>query len=106
MSVTHPLTRRKASKPVSGSCRWLIPPLVARGVEVGVLGINGTEYTVTLGRNPMGDVSGVRLTKDTETQYHVDLERQDCDCPDRQYRGRACKHLLACKAAVAVLAVA
>jgi hypothetical protein len=106
MTVTKSPAPRKASKPVHGSCRWLIAPFAACGVEVGVLGINGVEYTVTLGRNPMGDVSGVRLTKDPQTQYHVDLERQDCDCPDRQYRGRACKHLLACKAAVAALAVA
>jgi hypothetical protein len=46
-----------------------------------------------------GAVSGVRLRKPDGTVYHVDLLKSECDCPDCQYRKRACKHFLACAAA-------
>jgi hypothetical protein len=85
--------------------------VAALGVEVGVLRIEpaggvAEEYTVTATRNPMGDVSGVRLTKPDLTQYHVDLEQHSCDCPDCQYRSRECKHHKAVVAAFKALLAA
>jgi hypothetical protein len=87
----------------------LIEPFVAApGVEIGTLEIQPDggepeEYTLTLGRTPGGAISGVRLTKSDRTQYHVDLEKAECDCPDAQYRKRACKHFNGCTAALKAL---
>jgi hypothetical protein len=57
-------------------------------------------YLLHIGRQRDGAITGVRLTKPDDTQYHVDLLHGECDCPDRQFRKRACKHLLGTRAAL------
>lgn len=84
---------------IHGIARWLDLPVRVRDFEIGTLRVNDVEYVVTL----PADRSGARLTKDRATVYHVDLAKGECDCPDAQYRKRACKHVLAVRAAVATL---
>ena len=99
--TVKPRRAHKPAAPAHGSCRWLIRPIVARGFASGILDINGTEYAVTFPQ----DRSGVRLTKDRQTQYHVDLHKQTCDCPAMQFNPPpgGCKHIRASQAALAWL---
>src|SRR5438045_3730776 len=54
----------KATKPATGSCRWLLKPVWPKP---GVLQINGTEYLVEPIR-----LDGFRLTKPNGTVYDLD----------------------------------
>jgi hypothetical protein len=90
---------RKA-KPVSGTCKWVLP---IGETGTGVLAINGTDYTVTSLQN-QDRVTGYRLQKLSGTVYDIDASREQwgCDCPDATYRERQCKHVKALQAALAV----
>ena len=85
-------------KPVSGSCRWVLPIGEA---DTGVLAINGTNYTVTVLRGQSG-VEGYRKAKVDGTTYDIAAaaDRWTCDCPDATYRQRECKHSAALRAAL------
>ena len=96
------VTQRKPKSPKPpDTCRWLVRPMALRGFEVGILAINGVEYTVTLGEGR----KAARLTKagPERTQYRVDLANAACDCPDRKYRHHPCKHCRALVAAISIL---
>jgi hypothetical protein len=89
-------------RPVTGSCRWVLP---IGEVGTGVLQINSTPYTVTILRSPSG-VNGYRLGKEDGKTYDIDAfaETWKCDCPDATYRERECKHVKALRAALTVAA--
>jgi hypothetical protein len=96
---------RQPVKPVHGSCRWVKP---IRWPFPGVLGINGTAYTVipqTGDRSgPAAPVLGYRLVNQASRKaYDIDAEFWVCDCPDATYRSErpgGCKHVAALKAAL------
>jgi hypothetical protein len=87
-------------KPVRGKCRWILP---IEGTA-GVLAINGTAYAVTV-LEDRGAVIGYRLQKAGGSPYDINSTANPwtCDCPDALYRQRECKHVLALRAALAVL---
>jgi hypothetical protein len=90
---------RKA-KPVSGTCKWVLP---IGEVGTGVLSINGVSYTTTVLKD-QDRVTGYRLQKFDGMVYDIDASREQwgCDCPDATYRERECKHVKALRAALAV----
>jgi hypothetical protein len=103
----NPIKNRKATRPVSGKCRWLSKPNAKH--EGGVLEINGTPYEVL----PLYDderLVGYRLLKGDGTMYDVgtaETHGWTCDCPDATYhpeRPGGCKHCSALRAALAALA--
>ena len=106
--MTHATASRKPVKPVSGSCRWLVPLVI--GLRPGRLAITNArgvtaEYTVTPHADHTGRVIGYRLTKDDGTAYDVDSDLWECDCPDYLTRaarreGGGCKHTKALRAAL------
>jgi hypothetical protein len=88
----------KATRPVTGFCRWLTKPNSEHGY--GVLSINGTAYEVM----PLFDgeaLVGYRLVKADGTMYDISTAGPDgstCDCPDATYhpeRPGGCKHIKA-----------
>jgi hypothetical protein len=95
--INRPFSRK--AKPVSGTCKWVLP---IGETGTGVLAINGTDYTVTVLRN-QDRVTGYRLQKLDGTVYDIDAGREQwgCDCPDATYRERQCKHVKALRAALA-----
>jgi hypothetical protein len=89
------------TRPVSGSCRWV---LSIGECGTGVLAINGTNYTVTVLRGQNGIV-GYRMAKVDGTVYDIGTteERWTCDCPDATFhpeRPGGCKHVVALRAAL------
>jgi hypothetical protein len=99
----NPIKTRKATRPVSGVCRWLNKPNPQH--EGGVLAINGTRYEVL----PLFDGParvGYRLLKADGTMYDLPADLSGCDCPDATYhpeRPGGCKHAAAVRAALAAL---
>jgi hypothetical protein len=81
----NPIKTRQATRPVSGSCRWLTTPNAHH--EGGVLEINGTPYEVL----PLYDDDvrvGYRLLKAGGTMYDVGTAGPHgwtCDCPDATF---------------------
>jgi hypothetical protein len=101
MSLLANRQLKAKSRPVSGSCRWVLP---IGEVGTGVLAINGQNYTVTVLCGPSG-VSGYRMAKVDGTTYDVCTteERWTCDCPDATFhpeRPGGCKHVKALQAAL------
>jgi hypothetical protein len=103
----NPIKTRKATRPVSGTCRWLTRPNANH--EGGVLEINGTAYEIL----PLYDDDvrvGYRFLKADGTMYDVgsaEAHGWSCDCPDATYhpeRPGGCKHTSALRAALAALA--
>jgi hypothetical protein len=99
MSLLANRQPKAKARPVSGSCRWVLP---IGECDTGVLAINGQQYTVTVLRGPNGIV-GYRLGKDDGKTYDIDATAEvwKCDCPDATYRERACKHVKALQVALA-----
>jgi hypothetical protein len=101
----NPLKARRTTRRASGVCRWLTRPNAEHAG--GVLAINGTAYEVL----PLFDgaaLVGYRLLKADATMYDLPADLSGCDCPDRTFNpdrpGGGCKHMLALRAALAVLA--
>ena len=105
---------RRPVKPVSGSCRWVVPLVV--GYRPGRLSITSqtrrgpvtTEYTVRE-ITDAGRVVGYSLRKDDGTTHDVDADLWQCDCLDflnraaeREAAGLppACKHVKSLRAAL------
>jgi hypothetical protein len=101
----NPVQTRKATRPVSGLCRWLSKPNAQH--EGGVLAINGTPYELL----PLYDGQarvGYRLLKADGAMYDLPADLSGCDCPDATYhpeRPGGCKHAAAVRAALAALAL-
>jgi hypothetical protein len=102
----NPIKARKATRPATGVCRWLVKPNAQHAG--GVLSINGTAYEVL----PLYDGAarvGYRLLKADATMYDVATTAPHgwtCDCPDATFhpeRAGGCKHIQALRAALAVL---
>jgi hypothetical protein len=102
----NPIKTRKATRPVSGCCRWLTKPNHLH--EGGVLEINGTAYEVFVLYDGEALV-GYRLLKADGAMYDVGTAEPHgwtCDCPDATYspeRPGGCKHAKALRAALAAL---
>ena len=96
--LNRPFSRK--AKPVSGTCKWVLP---FGETGTGVLNINQVCYTITILKN-RDRTAGYRLEKLDGTVYDIDAtgEQWKCDCPDSTYRERACKHVKALQAAFAV----
>ena len=79
--------------------RPIAPCEILPNGRAGLILIHGHDYLITYHGHlpPVGDpvVTGYRLTKPTGEVYDVPHTLDDCDCGDRHYRNRACKHLLA-----------
>ncbi len=98
---------RKAPLAVSGTCRWVLPPL---GDRPGILTIGETSYLFETLRHA-GVPYGWRLTrqdarKGEELSYQLPIDLQACDCPDSvyaAYRPGGCKHVAALRVAIAAL---
>jgi hypothetical protein len=101
----NPIKTRKATKPATGTARWLTKPNADQAG--GVLQINGTEYEVL----PLFDDQariGYRLLKADGTMYDLPADLSGCDCPDHTFhpeRPGGCKHMQALRAALAALAM-
>ncbi len=90
----------KTTTPATGSAKWMADATEA-GLAVGsaLLSINDQVYWVKRAG------AGVTLEAlGSGKTYAVEVGAGRCSCPDHQYRGRACKHLGACRAALAKIA--
>jgi hypothetical protein len=100
----NPLKPRRTTRRATGVCRWISKPDAEHAG--GVLAINGTAYEVL----PIYDgeaLAGWRLLKADASMYDLPADLSGCDCPDRTFNpgrpGGGCKHMLALRAALAVL---
>jgi hypothetical protein len=99
----NPIKTRKATKPATGTARWLTKPNADQAG--GVLQINGTSYEIL----PLFDDQarvGYRLLKADGAMYDLPADLSGCDCPDATYhpeRPGGCKHGAALRAALATL---
>jgi hypothetical protein len=99
----NPIKSRKATRPATGTARWLVRPS-AEGAG-GVLAINGSSYEVLPFFDDDGARLGWRLLKvGTLCMYDLPADLSGCDCPDRTFNperpGGGCKHMLALRAAL------
>jgi hypothetical protein len=101
---------RPATRPATGTCRWLSKPNPDH--SGGVLQINGAAYELLpLFADDDGKVLvGYRLLKADGAMYDVETagpRGSTCDCPDVTFhpeRPGGCKHVAAVRAALAQLA--
>jgi hypothetical protein len=115
-----PRTRRPhtATRPITGSCRWNLRPVLPTADDLnglsGLLAVatedRTTEYLVTPLADRVADgavLRGWSMTKSDGTVYHLDAaEGLRCDCPDHTFhpeRPGGCRHMRALAAALAVL---
>src|SRR5690348_8912504 len=87
----------KAPRPVSGSCRWVGPPMVV-GYRPGRLSITSrtkagpltATYAVSWHADHTGRIVGYRLTReDTGESHDIDADLWDCGCLDYLQRAAA-----------------
>jgi hypothetical protein len=101
----NPIKSRKATRPATGTCRWLTKPNANH--EGGVLDINGTVYEVL----PLHDGEtrvGYRLLKTDGTMYDLPADLSGCDCPDSTFhpeRPGGCKHRVGLRAGLKALSL-
>lgn len=94
---------RKPTRPVTGSCRWILSDTAER-LALGLpAGLTITTATGTALYFVTRHETGYRVEKDGGDTHDLDLDLTTCTCADCTYRQRACRHLKALKAALAAL---
>jgi hypothetical protein len=101
------IPNRPEVKPVACEVRWLHAivspcPEFPAGLPGMVYiesttqrGPVGSVYLVSPHVDENGHVQGYRFTSSAGKVYDIDDVHGSCDCPDSQFRHRACKHVIA-----------